>query len=424
MRQVMGSAWALYLGMMLLMLGNGVQGTLLGVRGALEGFSTFEMSIVMSAYFLGFLGGSQLAPKLIQAVGHVRVFAALGSFTSAILILYPAIADPWVWTALRVLIGFCFSGIYVTAESWLNNAVENENRGKALSLYLIVQMAGIIVAQGLVYLVDPSGYLLFVVTSVLVSLSFAPVLLAATKTPTFETTAPMTLFELWDVSPLGCVGVFLIGGMFSALFGMSSVYGTEAGLGIGELSFFIAMIYVGGLIMQYPIGWMSDRMDRRVLIAFVALGGGVAAVLASMAGNNFVVLVVVAFLVGGSANPLYGLVLAYTNDMLDYEKMAGASGGLLFINGVGAVAGPLITGWVMGVAGPRGYWVYIAILMVGLAGYAFWRMTRRASSVSVEDTVPYAPVAPSATPVAATVAQEYYAETIEETVGENAESGP
>jgi MFS family permease len=203
---------------------------------------------------------------------------------------------------------------------------------------------------------------------------------------------------------------------------MGSVYGTEAGLGIGELSFFIAMIYVGGLVMQYPIGWMSDRMDRRVLIAGVALVGGFAALVASVAGNSFAVLVAVGFLVGGTANPLYGLVLAYTNDMLDYDKMAGASGGLLFINGVGAVAGPLITGWVMNVVGPSGFWVYITILMVGLAAYAFWRMTQRASSVSVEDTVSYAPVAPIATPVAATVAQEYYAETIEETVGENAES--
>lgn len=422
MRQVIGSAWALYLGMMLLMVGNGVQGTLLGVRGAIEGFTTFEMSLVMSAYFVGFLGGSQLAPKLIQAVGHVRVFAALGSFTSAILILYPTIADPWVWTALRVLIGFCFSGIYVTAESWLNNAVENENRGKALSLYLIVQMAGIISAQGLVYLIDPSGFVLFILTSVLVSLSFAPVLLAATKTPTFDTTRPMTLFELWNVSPLGCVGVFLIGGVFSALFGMSSVYATEAGFGIGQLSFFVAMIYVGGLVMQYPIGWMSDRMDRRKLIAGVAMLGGVAATVASLADNSLALIVVVGFLVGGTANPLYGLVLAYTNDMLDYDKMAGASGGLLFINGIGAVAGPLITGRVMEIAGPQGFWIFITILMLGLSSYAFWRMTRRSSVVSVEDTVSYAPISPTSSPVAAAAAQEYYAETIEEAAGENAET--
>jgi MFS family permease len=134
MFQVLGSAWALLLGLCLLMVGNGLQGTLLGVRGNLEGFSTFEMSIVMSAYFLGFLGGSRMAPEMIRRVGHVRVFAALGSFISAVLILYPAFAHPVAWTLGRVVIGFCFSGVYVTAESWLNNAASNENRGKALSL--------------------------------------------------------------------------------------------------------------------------------------------------------------------------------------------------------------------------------------------------------------------------------------------------
>ena len=177
MMQVLGSAWALLLGLMLLMVGNGLQGTLLGVRGQIEGFTTFEMSIVMSGYFLGFLGGSRATPEMIRRVGHVRVFAALGSFISAILILYPTIAHPVAWTIMRILIGFCFSGVYVTAESWLNNAATNENRGKALSLYMLVQVLGIIIAQGLLLVADPSGFVLFVIPSVLVSIAFAPILL-------------------------------------------------------------------------------------------------------------------------------------------------------------------------------------------------------------------------------------------------------
>ncbi|MEC7962175.1 MAG: MFS transporter, partial [Pseudomonadota bacterium] len=140
MIQILSSAWALFLGLMLLMVGNGLQGTLLGVRGDIEGFSTFEMSIVMSAYFVGFLGGSRMAPEMIRRVGHVRVFAALASMVSAVLILYPVLAHPVAWALGRVVIGFCFSGVYVTAESWINNAADNENRGKALSLYMIVQM--------------------------------------------------------------------------------------------------------------------------------------------------------------------------------------------------------------------------------------------------------------------------------------------
>ena len=150
MFQVMGASWALFLGMFMLMIGNGLQGTLLGLRGDMEGFSTFALSVVMSAYFVGFLFSSQLTPKLIGRVGHVRVFAALGSTISAVLIMYPMLVDPWVWTFGRVVIGFCFCGVYVTAESWLNDASTNETRGQALSLYLMVQMAGIVAAQYIV----------------------------------------------------------------------------------------------------------------------------------------------------------------------------------------------------------------------------------------------------------------------------------
>ena len=180
---VLGSAWALFLGMGLLMVGNGMQGTLLGVRGEIEGFSTFSLSLVMSAYFLGFLGGSRMAPEMIRRVGHVRVFAALASFISAVLILFPSITEPWAWIALRIVIGFCFSGVYVTAESWLNNATTSENRGQALSVYMIVQMSGIVAAQALLVTGDPSGFILFVIPSVLVSMSFAPILLSITPTP-------------------------------------------------------------------------------------------------------------------------------------------------------------------------------------------------------------------------------------------------
>src|SRR5690554_4727273 len=178
MLKVLSTSWALLLGIMLLMLGNGIQGTLLGIRGGIEGFTTWQMSVVMSAYYLGFLAGSRVAPLMIQRVGHVRVFAALGSLISAVLVLYAAAPDWIAWSALRVIIGLSFAGVYVTAESWLNNTATNETRGQTLSLYMIVQMAGIISAQGLLNLADPGGYTLFVVASVLVSLSFTPILLS------------------------------------------------------------------------------------------------------------------------------------------------------------------------------------------------------------------------------------------------------
>ncbi|MBK1634557.1 MFS transporter [Rhodovulum adriaticum] len=413
MIQVLASSWALLLGMLLLMVGNGIQGTLLGIRGGIEGFSTFEMSLVMSAYFVGFLGGSRMAPELIRRVGHIRVFAALASLISAVLILYPALAHPISWTVGRVLIGFCFSAVYVTAESWLNNSVTNQTRGQALSLYMIVQMAGIVSAQGLLLVADPAGFILFIIPSVLVSISFAPILLSVTPTPAFETTKPMSLRDLIRISPTGAIGMFLIGGVYSALFGMASVFGSEAGLSVAQISGFIAAIYLGGLLFQFPIGWLSDRMDRRTLILAAGVIGGAAAIAAMAVGGSFAALAVTGAMVGGMSNPLYALLIAYTNDYLEPEDMAAASGGLMFINGVGAILGPLVTGWMMGVIGPQGFFLFIAVLMLTLAAYAAYRMTQRAA-VPVDETASYAPVLPTATPVAVEVAQEFAIETAED----------
>lgn len=409
MFQVLSRSWALLLGMMLLMVGNGLQGTLLGVRGGIEGFSTFEMSIVMSAYFAGFLGGSRLAPEMIRRVGHVRVFAALASFISAILILYPAFAHPLAWALGRVVIGFCFSGVYVTAESWLNNSADNTNRGKALSVYMIVQMFGLVIAQVLLAMGDVSGYALFIVSSVLVSISFAPILLSISPTPAFETAKPMRLKTLIKISPLGCFGMFLLGGVFSAQFGMSAVYGVAAGLTITQISFFVSSIYVGALLMQYPIGWFSDRVDRRLVILIVASLGGVMSLVAFSFDQYFSALLVAAFIIGGTSNPLYSLLIAYTNDYLEADDMASASGGLIFINGMGAISGPLVTGKMMDIFGTQAFFMVIATLMLTLTGYAGYRMTQR-SRDGIEDGL-YAPVMPSSSPVAVEVASEYYIET-------------
>jgi MFS family permease len=407
-------SWPLFLGMLLLMVGNGLQGTLLGIRGGIEGFSTAEMSVVMSAYFLGFLGGSRLAPLLIQRVGHVRVFAALGSFISAVLILYPVLTNPWAWVLLRVMIGFCFCGVYVTAESWLNDQATNETRGTLLSVYMIVQMAGIVTAQYVLIFGDPSGFVLFIFPSVLVSIAFAPILLSVAPSPAFSTTKPMGFARLFRTSPTGCVGMFLSGGVFAAMFGMSAVYGSLKGLTVPQISTFVASFYVGGLVLQFPIGWISDRMDRRQLIMIVSALGGLAAALAVAFSSAFAALLVAGFMVGGLVNPLYALLLAYTNDYLQPEDMAGASGGLLFINGLGAILGPLLIGGAMEWIGPRGYFATITLFLLALAGYAAWRATRRAS-ISTQDTASYAPVFATATSVVLEAAQEIYAENVEET---------
>lgn len=420
MLTVARNTWPLLAGMLLLMLGNGLQGTLLGVRGAAEGFSTTSMSVVMSAYFVGFLGGSRLTPELIRRVGHVRVFAALASFISAVLVLYAVAPYPVAWTLMRVVIGFCFSGVYVVAESWLNDTATNETRGQTMSLYLIVQMVGIVAAQGLMNVADPGGYNLFIISSVLVSVSFAPILLSVSPAPVFERAQPMTLGRLFSVSPLGFVGSFLLGAIFSALFGMASIFGAEIGLSVREISIFVASIYIGGMLWQYPIGWASDHFDRRRLIAGLNLFGALVMAAAAIFSGGFFWLLALAFVIGGISNPLYSLYIAYTNDFLEIEDMAAASGGLIFVNGIGAIGGPVILGWMMDVWGPYSFFGYLAAVLAAMSAYALFRMTQRAAP-AVDDTTSYAPVSPTASPVAVEVAQEIAIDMVLEEEGNSDE---
>ena len=404
MISVLRNTWPLLLGVMLLMVGNGMQGTLLGIRGSIEGISTLNMSLVMASYFGGFLLGSLTVPALIQRVGHVRVFAALGSLISAILVLYPSAPYWQVWALLRLAIGFSFCGVYITAESWLNASSRNETRGQALSAYMIVQMTGVVVGQVLLNVSDPAGFISFVIPSVLVSLAFTPILLSRQPAPQFTTLKRMSLMRLWEVSPLGCVGLFLMGGVFSALFGMASVWGSEAGLSVGEISAFVAAIYLGGMLFQYPIGRLSDRGDRRILIiVMTALGAAIIAALIVVRPDIWGLLLAAA-LVGAVANPVYSLLVAHTNDQITSEDMAAASAGLLFINGVGSFSGPITVGWLMGVVGLNGFWIYIGVLMAMLSVYSLWRLRRRSGPGLSPGG--FAVLTPSVTPVAVEAALE------------------
>ncbi len=413
---VLGNTWALMLGMLLLMISNGLQGTLLGVRGSLENIDQTLMGIVMSGYFVGMIAGSHYTPWMLRRVGHVRVFAALGSIVSAVFLLYPVLVGPFEWTIMRVVVGFCFSGIYVVSESWLNDSSSNDMRGQALSLYLIVQMIGIVVGQVLLNVADPGGYLPFLMISILMSLSIAPILLSVSPAPVFETAKPMSLRQLVEASPLGVATAVGAGGMFSALFGMSAVYATEQGMNLAEVSIFTASIYLGGMVLQGPIGWISDRMDRRWLIIVVALMGLCSAIVPIFYSVPQVILYAVVFVIGGAANPLYSLAISHTNDFLEKEQMASASSGLVLFTGVGAMGGPLVVGLIMDAFGSEGFFAYLATLMALIVIYALYRTTQRST---VDDTAPHIPgmsvrTSTVGTEVATEIAIEAYEEQLEE----------
>src|SRR6056297_2146268 len=383
MFKVLANVWALLLGIVLIMLGNGMHFTLIGLRGGIEGFSASELAVITSGYFIGFLSGARLTPLLIQRVGHVRVFAALGSFMSGGLIAFTLLAEPWAWTVLRILIGFCMSGIYVAAESWLNAAATNENRGQVLSAYMIAQTLGIIGAQYLLTLGDAATSALFIGASILVSISFAPILLSATPVPAVQVARPMSLRALFGGSPLGTVGIFLLGSVYATQSGMGAVFGTKIGMTASQIALFVAMLFAGALVLQYPIGWLSDRMDRRKLIFGSALLGATSCALGWIAGSGLAglggglwPLMAAAFFAGGVTTPLYALLLAYTNDSLAAEDMPAASGGLVFTFGLGAIMGPLATGWAMQGFGPFAFWPVLGATFAALSLYALYRMTQ------------------------------------------------
>jgi len=414
MIQVLASIWALLVGIVLIMLGNGMHFTLIGLRGEVEGFSPAALAIVTSGYFIGFLSGAQTTPMMIRRVGHVRVFAALGSFMSAGLVAFPLIAEPWAWTVLRILVGFCMSGIYVTAESWLNDAATNETRGKVLSSYMIAQTLGIIGAQGLLTLGDAATSALFIGASILVSISFAPILLSITPLPAAEVTRPMPLRELVRGSPLGTIGIFLLGAVYATQSGMGAVFGTQIGMTANQISLFVAMLFAGALLLQYPIGWLSDRMDRRKLIFGAATLGAASCAIGWFTGGGLYALMAAAFLAGGVTTPLYALFLAYTNDGLPTEDMPAASGGLVLSFGLGAILGPLGCGWAMERLGPLAFWLALGVTFAAIAVYALYRMTQR-PPIPTDDTESYLGVLPTASVVAVEAAGAWSADQADET---------
>jgi len=277
---------------------------------------------------------------------------------------------------------------------------------------MIAQTLGIIGAQGLLTLGDAGTSALFIVASILVSISFAPILLSVTPVPATEVARPMSLRTLFLSSPLGTVGIFLLGSVYATQSGMGAVFGTQIGMTASQIALFVAMLFAGALMLQYPIGWLSDQMDRRKLIFGAATLGALSCAMGWITGGGLVPLMAAAFFAGGVTTPLYALFLAYTNDFLSAEDMPAASGGLIFTFGLGAIVGPLVTGWTMQTFNPFAFWLVLGATFAAIALYALYRMTQR-SIMPVSATDSYLGVLPTASPVAVEAAGVWAADRAE-----------
>jgi MFS family permease len=394
------SCWALLLGIALMMLGNGLQGSLLGIRAALEGFATTATGIVMSGYFAGFLAGAVLTPKLVARVGHVRVFAALASLASTAILVHAVWIDPAAWTVIRLVTGFCYAGLYVVAESWLNDQATNHTRGRLLSIYMVVTLGGAAAGQGLLNVADPSGAELFMLVSVLISLALIPMLLSTGRAPPFDTRRPVGVRQLYRVSPTGVVGYFGATMAAGAYVGMGAVYGHEIGLSVRDISVFVSLIMLGGMFLQWPLGRLSDTWDRRQVLTGVTLFAAVFALLAPVAAlRSLLGLFALTALFGGTSLPMYSLCLAYINDHLERDQMVQASGTLMLIGGIGSMFGPISAALAMQRFGPAGFFWWLATIHAAIGMFALYRMARRPALPRAEQGS-YVAVAPRVTPVA------------------------
>jgi MFS family permease len=345
-----------------------------------EGFSTTITGLVMSSYFIGILAGSTLTPRIVKNVGHVRVFSALASLASAAILVHIAAVEPFTWSAMRFVTGFAYAGLYVVAESWLNDRATNETRGQLLSVYMVVMFSGLALGQLLLNAADPSGHFLFLLTSVMISLAMVPIALTAGPAPAFETTSKISIRQLYRLSPLGVVGATATGMAHAEQHAMGAVYGDRIGLSVAEISLFMGIAVVGGIVAQWPIGRLSDRFDRRRVITVVTLFAAVFAVLAALlAGYSPVLLLTFAFLFGCTTLPMYSLCMAHTNDFLEPSQMVQAGGTLVLLCGIGASFGPSISAAVMDAVSPHAFFVFLGVIHASIGVFAIYRMSQRAA---------------------------------------------
>ena len=368
------ATWALFVGLAAMLAGAGLFGTLVGVRGDLEGFPVSVNGLISAAYYAGFLLGSRVALKALGQVGHIRVYAALASILAATILAFGLIVSPPAWVAMRFLTGLCLAGQYVVAESWLNQLTGNENRGRLLAVYGLVTMGAFGLGQLMFGPVDPLALTGFGVAAILICLAVAPVALSEDAgPPAIAVPARMTLRELVRIVPTGVGTSLLVGVAHGGFLGLSALYAVRAGLDSGEIARFVAAPMIGGLILQWPIAAASDDIDRRAVGVVAATLAAAAGVLLLIAGPEGWAGLALMAAIGGNSYPLYSIAGAYTNDWVPASKITAAASQLVLLYGAGAMIGPIVTSLMMGAIGIDGFVWTVIVVHVAIAAFLTYR---------------------------------------------------
>ncbi|AOV16419.1 hypothetical protein BJI67_04455 [Acidihalobacter aeolianus] len=374
MLKLVASLFNLLFGMSVLLTGVGLLGSLLGIRAGLAGFSSEVTGVVMAAYFAGYILGTYLCPRIIRRVGHVRAFTIFAALGSTVSIAHALWVDPWFWGALRFVNGAGMVGLYMVMESWLNTTVSNEGRGRLFSTYVMSTLLAMGLGQLLLTVGPVQSFVPFALVSMLFSLGLIPVALTRVPQPTPIEHPSLNLRHLVGFSPLGTVGTLTAGLTSGTFWALGAVFGHGIGLSTGHIGAFMAASIAGGAFLQWPLGKLSDRFDRRTVLLFVCAGGALLALaIAAVGARSLPLLLSIAFVYGGFSFTLYGISVAHMNDQIRVEDMLEASSGLLMLYGIGAVIGPVLGGVLMSHLGSASLPVYLAAAFALLGLFGLYR---------------------------------------------------
>ena len=410
MQKEVTRSWALFIGIGTMMIAHGLQMQLMGIRSVVEDFSVITTGIFMSGYYVGYFSGSQTTPKLVQKVGHIRVFAAFASLASLSALLAAVYVNPFIWTISRFITGISMVSCYIVAESWLNDRATNKNRGQLLSAYMIILYIGLGIGMLLLNVSDPKNYEPFILVSILLSLALVPILLTKRSAPKFKKIGTISVKELYKISPLGTVSSFCTGIIHAAFFSLIAVYATKSNFTLFETSILLFIATMSGVIFQGPIGYFSDRFDRRKIIVIVTFLSAFFSFFAIIfAGSSLanmylsielpaskVLFFLTVGLYAGLCLPLFSLNLAHTNDFVPKEKFVAAGGGLQLIFGIGAISGPIICSLFMNWFDINGFFVFLIIVHILIGIFGIYRMNIRKAAENPDST--FTPIPATITP--------------------------
>lgn len=388
---------SLLLGMGILLSGTGLLGILLGLRANDEQFGEFVIGIVMAGFYLGYVFGAMVCPRVIEHYGHIRAFTAFAAACAAVTLGYGLIVHPLVWLILRILNGIALLGLYMVIESWINHR-SGQDRAQVFSIYMMVNLIAIAIGQYLILIKGVDGVESFAIAAALICIGLLPIALTPVTQPEPIRTERLGIRRLFAVSPVGVAGSLFSGLIYGSFWSFAAIYARLLGMSDGQAATFIVAAVLGGAILQWPIGWLSDRYDRRYVMLLVSLASAAALTAFNwMPSTSMPVLLSLAVVFGGFIFSMYGLAVAQTHDRFSANESLEATKGMLMVHGVGAATGPVITGaMISNLSG--GFTMSLSLMALALAVFTLIRI-RLDKPVPVQDKSVFAPM-DQASPVA------------------------